>query len=33
MTSGAPLRDDSCLYEPEAIRVGLILFAPKTGTP
>jgi len=29
-TRGAPLRDDSCLYEPEAIRVGLILFAPKT---
>ena len=30
MTSGAPRRDDSILYTPEAIRVGFILFAPKT---
>jgi len=30
MTRGAPRRDDSCLYTAEAIRVGLILFPPRT---
>jgi hypothetical protein len=30
MTAGAPRRDDSIMYEAETIRVGLILFPPRT---